>query len=47
MTLVVNIRVPFNFATWNKVVLHLWLRNNVYHQNYWTESFDFDTQLSQ
>ena len=46
MTLVVNVGVPFNFTTWNKVV-YLWLRNNVYHQNYWTESFDFDTQLSQ
>ena len=32
-TLVVNVRVPFNFTTWNKVV-YTWLRNNVYHQNY-------------
>ena len=46
-TLVVNVRVPFNFTTWNKVVYTFGLRNKEYHQNYWTESFDFDTQLSQ
>ena len=47
MTLVVNVRIPFNFTTWNKVVYSSGYVITYIIKNYWAESFDFDTQLSQ